>query len=149
VADRIEKLQRRHNSNTTHPEAKLIKTIRTKLQQNNAMIAHADKGNSIVILPTQQYETKIQNFLRSNNFHTATTDPTKNFQAQIRKTIKESKTLIPNDTRWKYINMNPSAPSIKGLIKLHKPDQPIRPVVNWQNAPAYKLSKLFTNKINY
>ena len=92
MADRIEKLQRRHNSNTTHPEAKLIKTIRTKLQQNNAMIAHADKGNSIVILPTQQYETKIQNFLRSNNFHTATTDPTKNFQAQIRKTIKESKT---------------------------------------------------------
>ena len=45
--------------------------------------------------------------------------------------------------------MNPSAPSIKGLIKLHKPDQPIRPVVNWQNAPAYNLSKLFTNKINY
>jgi hypothetical protein len=160
VADGIEKLQWQHNSNTTHnthPEAKLIKTIRTKLQQNNAMIARADsamiaradKGNSIVILPTQQYETKIQNFLRSYNFHTATTDPTKNFQPQIRKTIKESRTLIPNDTRWKYINMNPSAPSIKGLIKLHKPDQPIRPVVNWQNAPAYSLSKLFTNKINY
>ena len=43
----------------------------------------------------------------------------------------------------------PFCPSIKGLIKLQKPDQPIRPVVNWRNAPAYKLSKLFTNKINY
>ena len=40
-------------------------------------------------------------------------------------------------------------PSIKGLIKINKPDQPIRPVVNRRSAPAYKLSKLFTNKINH
>jgi len=113
------------------------------------MITRADRGNSIVILPTQLYKTKIQNFLLSNNFHTATTNPTKTFQAQIRKTIKESKTLIPHDTRWKYININHFAPSIKGLIKIHKPDQPICPIVNWCNTPAYKLSKYFTNKINY
>jgi hypothetical protein len=45
--------------------------------------------------------------------------------------------------------MNPSAPSIKGVIKIHKPDQPTRPVVNWRNPPAYKLSRLFTDKINH
>jgi len=44
--------------------------------------------------------------------------------------------------------MNSSAPSIKGLNKQHKPDQPIRPVVNWKNSPAYKLSKFFTEKIH-
>jgi len=43
--------------------------------------------------------------------------------------------------------MNPSAPSIKGLIKLHKPEHPIRPVVKWRGAPAYKLARLFTQKI--
>ena len=37
-------------------------------------------------------------------------------------------------------------PSIKGLIKLHKPEHPIRPVVNWRGAPAYKLAQLFTQK---
>jgi sugar (pentulose or hexulose) kinase len=42
----------------------------------------------------------------------------------------------------------PLSTHIKGLIKIHKPDQPIRPIVNWRNAPAYKLSKLFTQKIN-
>jgi hypothetical protein len=52
----------------------------------------------------------------------------------------------PNST-CKYKNLNPSAPSIKGLIKLHKPDQPIRKVVNWKNAPAYKLSRSLTQKI--
>jgi hypothetical protein len=70
------------------------------------------------------------------------------FQTEIRNTIKQSKTLIPRDHKWKYINLNPSAPTIKVLIKLHKLGQPIRPVVNWQNAPAYKLSELFTHKIN-
>jgi len=32
-------------------------------------------------------------------------------------------------------------------VKLHKPYLPIRPVVNWCNAPAYRLAKLFTQKI--
>jgi len=75
-------------------------------------------------------------------------DPTKTFQTQIRATIKQSPTLIPKNYRWKYINMNPSGPSIKGLIKIHKPDQPIHPVINWRNAPAYRLSKLFMEKVS-
>jgi hypothetical protein len=87
--------------------------------------------------------------LLENNFHTTTTDPTKTFQTQIRKTIKESKNLIPQYKKWRYINLNPIAPSIKGLIKIHKPDQPIWPIVNWRSAPAYKLSRLFTQKINH
>jgi len=45
------------------------------------------------------------------------------------------------------INLNPSTPSIKGLIRLHKPEHPIRPVVNWRGVPAYKLAQLFTQKI--
>jgi hypothetical protein len=43
--------------------------------------------------------------------------------------------------------MNPTAPSIKGLIKLHKPEHSIRPLVNWRGAPAYKLARLFSQKI--
>jgi hypothetical protein len=100
------------------------------------MTARADKGNSIVILPTQQYESKIQDFLQNNNFITTTKYRTNTFQAEIKNTIKQSKTLIPYDSRWKYTNLNPSAPSIKGLIKLHKQGLPIRPVVNWRNAPV-------------
>jgi len=35
-----------------------------------------------------------------------------------------------------------------GLCVL-KPDQPIRPIVNWRNAPAYRLSRPFTDNINH
>jgi hypothetical protein len=33
-------------------------------------------------------------------------------------------------------------------IKIHKPGNPIRPVVNNINAPAYKIYKYIVNKLN-
>jgi hypothetical protein len=37
--------------------------------------------------------------------------------------------------------MNPCAPHLYGTIKLHKQGQPVRPIVNWIECPAYKLAK--------
>jgi hypothetical protein len=61
VADRKEKLQLQNSTkpqNTKHPESRTVKSIQTKLTNNDAMITTDDKGNSIVILPIQQYNTK-------------------------------------------------------------------------------------------
>jgi hypothetical protein len=110
------------------------------------MIAWADKGNSLVLLPIKQYDAKIQDFVKANKFQNATKDPTRYFQSQVRNSINNSRTLIPHDSKWRYTNMNPSAPTIKGLIKIHKPGHPIRPVVNWRNAPAYKLARSLTHQ---
>jgi hypothetical protein len=43
--------------------------------------------------------------------------------------------------------MNPSPPLLKGLPKIHKINIPIRPIVNWRNAPAYHLAKLVSDII--
>jgi hypothetical protein len=43
--------------------------------------------------------------------------------------------------------MNPVAPTIRGMLKIHKADAPIRPVINWRNAPAYKLAKVVTKRL--
>jgi hypothetical protein len=88
VADRIDKLQRHNLPHRTHPEAKLINSIQRKLKDNDALITRADKGNSIVILTTNQYETKLQDFLRNSDFHTSTFDPSPAFQTQIRAAIR-------------------------------------------------------------
>jgi len=71
VADCIDTLQCHNGPNlkhNTHTESRTIKSIQTKLKNNHAVITVADKGNSLVILPIQHYESKIQNFLRGNNF---------------------------------------------------------------------------------
>jgi hypothetical protein len=48
--------------------------------------------------------------------------------------------------RWKYINLNPTTPTIRGLTKIHKMESPIHPIINWKNAPAYRLAKLLVRK---
>jgi hypothetical protein len=54
--------------------------------------------------------------------------------------------IIQKDERWKYINLNPIPPMIRGRIKIHKEYSPIRLIVNWKNAPAYKLAKMRSKK---
>jgi len=67
VADRIDKLQQQNPSHIPHPETKLIKSIQAKLQENNATITRADKGNSIVIFCTNDYKNKMEKFIRLEN----------------------------------------------------------------------------------
>jgi hypothetical protein len=35
----------------------------------------------------------------------------------------------------------PNTPTLYATKKLHKPGTPIRPIINWKNAPAYELAK--------
>ena len=150
MTDRINILQKNYNPqsnpNKALHEEKIIRKIQSKLRNNNATITRADKGNSTVILPREQYNNKLQEFIQNNKFDTAHTDPTKTFQSQVRNTINSSKVLIPKETRWKYTNMNPSAPTIKGLIKVQKAGQPIRPFVNCEKCPCLQASKIILTK---
>jgi hypothetical protein len=121
-----------------------IKQNRSKenWKNHNAVITKADKGNCIVILCQNDYHTKVTDFLENNNFDIETIDPTNTFQKDIRNGTDICQLIIPKDTKWKYISLNPSPPVIRGLIKVHKADSPISPVINWKNAPSYKLAKI-------
>jgi hypothetical protein len=105
-----------------------------------------DKGNSIVITHQDDYHKKIFDFISNNNFTTVKSDLTKTFRRELRNKTNKCQLIIHKEQIWKYINLNPSAPTVSGLIKIHKTDSPIRPVVNWQNAPAYKLAKMLSKK---
>jgi hypothetical protein len=83
----------------------------------------------------------------SNNFATLLQDPTNKFQKSLQVTMKKCQSIIPQNQRWKYINLNPTPPTIRGLIKLHKQGHPIRPTVNWTNTPACKTAKLLKEKL--
>jgi ABC-type antimicrobial peptide transport system permease subunit len=113
---------------------KILNSIKTKLKKNEAMTTKADKRNSIVTLPTQHFHKKINSFISEKHVQTINIDPTNTFQNHIRKTINQSRTLNPTRLKLIYLNLNPSLPMIKGLIKIHKPNQPIRPTVNWRSA---------------
>jgi hypothetical protein len=57
------------------------------------------------------------NFITNNNFTTSTGDLTKKFQKYLRNNENEFQLIIHKDDKWKYINLNPSQPMIRGLIE--------------------------------
>jgi hypothetical protein len=59
------------------------------------------------------------------------------FTTKVRKTLN----CFLRVCIWKYTNMNPTAPSLHATTKLHEPNTPIRPIINWKNAPACELAK--------
>ena len=153
VANKIDILYNTKQNNTYKNqngkfEINTVKHIKTKLKQNSAMISKADKGNSIIILYINDYNQKLQEFIITNKFRKLPTDPTDRFQIRIRETVKKCKTLIQQQQKWKYINLNPTAPTLRGTIKIHKENHPIRPIVNWKNAPAYNIAKGFNSILN-
>ena len=128
-------------------EHRILRGIRGKLLQNNSLITRADKGQTLIIITKDAYDSKIYDFLCSNDFVKISKDPTNLFTRETRKIINACKTLVPHHSKWKYTNMNPHPPNIRGLLKIHKPVIPIRPVVKWQHAPAYKIAKLLSDRL--
>jgi hypothetical protein len=90
----------------------------------------------------------INNFITENHFQTINASPTKTIQNQIIMSINHRTTLMPQDSKWKYLNLNPSAPIIKGLTTIHIPTQPIRPIVNWRNPQYTNYQNYLHKKIN-
>ena len=48
------------------------------------------------------------------------------------------------------LNLNPSSPKLRASTKIRKVNYPIRPIVNYKTAPAYKVKKKLNSilKIN-
>jgi len=47
-----------------------------------------------------------------------------------------------------FIQKKPLPPSLNTQIKIHKPNNPIRPVVNNRNATSYEIAKFLVNKLH-
>jgi hypothetical protein len=154
VAQKLQKIilkEQTQTNNKTDHKAKLSKTeknttinIKQKIVENNLITTKADKGNTLVIMNKDDYLQKVQNFISKNNFTKAPNNHTTKLHKHINTTINECKITIRPTDRWKYKNMNPTAPRLHGTIKLHKEGNPIRPVVNWKNSPGYKLATHLT-----
>jgi predicted CoA-binding protein len=112
------------------------------------MIAKAGKGKTTVIIYTQDFRDKVHTFLTDNNFHPIPIDPTPKDQKAIQKTLQCCDSII-DIKHIKYLTQkSPTPPTLKALLKLHKPSIPIRPVVNNKNAPGHKAAKKVNTILN-
>jgi hypothetical protein len=59
----------------------------------------------------------------------------------MQSTYRQETDKIPN-TKETF------TPTLMAQIKLHKPDKPIRPIINNMNAPTYKVAKYLLEILN-
>jgi hypothetical protein len=69
-------------------------------------------------------------------------DPTAKFQRNVKDVVKKCNVIFNKSNKYKLIQIKPQAPKPNAFIKLHKDNLPIRPVVNYKNAPTYHIAKL-------
>jgi hypothetical protein len=114
----------KHTAKDFGNESRIVIQIRKKLTAAKAIVTKADKGNSLIIFPETDYNNKVHTFIANNNFTLVPHDTTKRLQRIVRTAINECKDTLPKETKWRHVSLNPIAPKIKGLIKIHKEDSP-------------------------
>ena len=129
------------NRNVSKHNPVEIKKVIKKIKHNNLTINNSDKGNIIVIEDKTHLQNKIENFLNKPNFKKLKSDPIQRYQNPIKNQLKNSEMLIQPKELNHYINSNPKAPNLRTTTKIHKENQPVRPIVNYIPAPAYKKKK--------
>jgi hypothetical protein len=107
----------------------------------NLSLQEPEKGKILIIMPKQDYKQKVENFINTNSFENIAYNCTEQYKKAIGCSPNNNKNVIQRTQNWKLINLNPQPPNLTALVKLHKPNNPIRPIINWHNAPAYYLAQ--------
>ncbi|XP_065307646.2 uncharacterized protein [Dermacentor albipictus] len=116
-----------------------------RLQANTAIvILPADKGNATVLIDTAVYKNKMLALLNDQDTYVRLTrDPTLKVQRDFQTLLADVFRFVAPERKSLYFKLlchNGAAPALYGLPKVHKPNVPLRPVVDYTRSPLYKLS---------
>ena len=103
-------------------------------QDPNIVIVPADKGNATVVMNTDEYKEKISTHLGdSNTYQELQNNPLKKVQSKLNSlltTLKDKKAIEYN--QYLHLRSNQlTVPRIYGLIKIHRENNPIRPITSF------------------
>ena len=128
------------HSNLTDEEWKALRELR---QRTDIVVKPADKGGAIVIWQSDCYEKEIARQLSDSTFYSPLKKPTvKEDNTLIRKTINTAISTghLPSEAS-RAIVREPREPKFYTLPKIHKPDNPGRPIVSACSCPTTLISQ--------
>lgn len=120
---------------------RFLKVYEHLRKNENLHITKADKSNALVVLNKQDYLDKMVALLSdSDTYSLLNSNPTErisgSFNKKLKCIFKGKPTMIKQ-----FMTISPSLPYLYGLIKTHKPNNPIRPIISSVGSATYKLSK--------
>uniref|UniRef100_A0A8D8YVM4 Reverse transcriptase domain-containing protein n=2 Tax=Cacopsylla melanoneura TaxID=428564 RepID=A0A8D8YVM4_9HEMI len=137
----INKLVERNSKFKRSVHLQVLKSIKTKIDNDQLVICKADKGNTVTVLPRDEYQDKIGEYISENNLvPTREKNILGKYVAQVTRCIAKCPKILVNLSNV----VNPQIPVLYGLPKLHKSGEPLRPVVSCTNAPNVELCKRLT-----
>ena len=106
-------------------------------KEKSIMILPADKGKATVIMDTGEYEQKVKTYEKLNK------DPTPKYKRKLVSIIKKLKEEDKiTDEQYKYLY--PTAENVPRMYctpKIHKPVNPLRPIVDYTGFIGYNVSR--------
>lgn len=77
----------------------MLRQIKTKLIDNNALIVKPDKENTLIVMDTDSYRGKVRDFISNNNIRLLNSDPTAKFVKNLNNCINKCVNLFNENTR--------------------------------------------------
>jgi hypothetical protein len=131
-----------------------IKTLDDLKDGESISIVKPDKGNGVVILDKNDYNSKMEDILQdTTKFERSMDDPVKltlqreNRLKRLLTTLKKSESISPAS----YEQLLPTGSRIGilyGLPKVHKNNIPLRPMLSCIDNYSYKVAKFFIPLLN-
>lgn len=130
-----------------------IKNAKSFLKNNpQLLLVKADKGNTSVLMFKQDYKDKMLELINDEQTYTCLNnyDPTPSIQKQNNNIVKDLKdsNYIDCPTYKSLICHNGNISKIYGLVKIHKPSFPLRPVVDTSCSPTYNLASFLSKLLS-
>jgi hypothetical protein len=130
-------LKQHHNNLTTEEQQALMSLKKNR----NIIIKPADKGGALVIQNTIDYKNEaLRQLTNRTHYHRMTYDPTKKFALEINKYISTLTIHMDKKTISYLQNNDPRTPQFYMLPKIHKVDNPGRPIISANDSPTEHIS---------
>lgn len=144
VVNSAHKVTRSHSKSTPYNNDPVSKVKQYLKANNNILLIKADKANCSIFIEKDSYIEKMNHIITgNNNFEIISNNPTEVFTRRSNnffKKLLDSK-LITNQEYKKLYTSAANIPKLYGTLKIHKQNQPLRPIVSNNNAPTEKLCR--------
>ena len=128
-------------SNITKQEVQALAELK---KDQSRVILTADKGVAMVVMDKEDYKKKAQTLLEDRGtYKIVKGDPTNRMKTKLINLIKKIKSEGGiNDNQYRKLYPTGAVPpKFYGLLKVHKRDIPLRPIVSIRGSISYELAK--------
>ncbi len=129
------------SSNITKGERQALNTLK---KQKEIMIIGADKGKATVVMDIEEYESKVSSMLADEKtYEPLKSNPTGNYKRKLISSLQRLK-RESKITSQQYDYLYPTSESVPRLYctpKIHKKDNPLRPIVDYTGSIGYNVSR--------